>query len=146
MRADDADLQRNAEATTRLAALAEELDETDLERSLGGGWTVAFALAHLAFWDARQHFALQRYARGEGFPPEDETVNDTLEAVALLVSASGAVSEAVSAARMVDATVAALSAGQRAALGAEGLGFAIQRWQHRDDHIAQIEAVVPTRA
>ena len=53
----DPDLRRNAEATNRLQALVARLEETDLARSLGGGWTVRFALAHLAFWDARQHFA-----------------------------------------------------------------------------------------
>ena len=60
----DPDLRRNAEATRRLHALVARLEETDLERSLGGGWTVGFALVHLAFWDARQHFARQSYARG----------------------------------------------------------------------------------
>ena len=105
-----------------------------------GRW--GFALVHLAFWDARQHFALQSYARGDGFPPEDKTVNDTLEAVAPLFCASPAGREAVRAARLVDATVADLSADQRASLAENGLAFAVQRWPHRDEHVAQIEAVL----
>ncbi|MCY3887560.1 MAG: hypothetical protein OXG19_07675 [Chloroflexi bacterium] len=138
----DPDLRRNAEATNRLQALVARLEETDLARSLGGGWTVRFALAHLAFWDARQHFALQSYAHGDGFPPEDKTVNDTLEAVAPLVSASSAGLEAVRAAQLVDGTLAALSAAHRASLAEDGLSFAVERWRHRHDHIAQIEAAL----
>ncbi|MXY88834.1 MAG: hypothetical protein F4Y92_08245 [Dehalococcoidia bacterium] len=142
MRASDEDLQRNDAATSRLSALVERLQMADLERSLGGGWTVAFALAHLAFWDARQHVALQGYDRGEGFPPEDKAVNDTLEAVAPLLRGEAAGQEAVRAAMLVDATVAGLSEAQRMSLAEEGVGFAVQRWQHREDHIAQIEAVL----
>ena len=49
----DRDLVRNAEATNRLRDVVGRLGQKDLERSLGGGWTVGFALVHLAFWDAR---------------------------------------------------------------------------------------------
>ena len=136
-------LLRNTESTARLRALVERLDEADLQRSLGGGWTVAFALAHLAFWDARQHFALQGYARGEGFPAEDRAVNDTLESLASVLRPDTVGPEAVRAAELLDATLAGLSAARRDSLVAEGLGFAVERWQHRHDHIAQIEAVLP---
>ncbi len=46
-------LDRNAAATERLRALVARLAPPDLGCALGGGWTVAFALCHLAFWDAR---------------------------------------------------------------------------------------------
>ena len=137
------ELLRNAESTARLRALVERLDEADLQRSLGGGWTVAFALAHLAFWDTRQHFALQVYARGEGFPAEDQAVNDTLVSLASVIRPDTVGPEAVRAAELVDATLAGLSAARRDSLVAGGLGFAVERWQHRYDHIAQIEAVLP---
>ena len=119
------------------------LDDADLNRSLGGGWTVAYALAHLAFWDVRQHVALQSYARGEGFPSEDKAVNDTLEIVAPMLSAGATGPEAVRGAELVDATVAGLSQAQRESLVAEGLAWAVERWRHREEHIAQIEAVLP---
>ena len=44
-------LSRNQAALQRLAELAARLTEEDLARSLGGGWTIKAALAHLAFWD-----------------------------------------------------------------------------------------------
>ena len=139
----DPDLQHNAEATTRLANLVERLDVGDLERSLGGGWTVAFALVHLAFWDARQVAALQVYTGGGAFPDEDETVNPTLEAVAAMFDPAAAGPAAVEAAGAVDATAAALSAEQRSALREAGQEYAFRRWPHREEHIAQIEAGLP---
>ena len=139
----DTHLVHNAESTERLRALVARLDDADLQRSLGGGWTVAYALAHLAFWDVRQHVALQSYARGEGFPAEDKAVNDTLETVAPMLSAAATGPEAVRGAELVDATVAGLTDAQRDSLVAEGLGWAVERWRHREEHIAQIEAVLP---
>ena len=138
----DPQLQRNAEATRRLAALVARLGAPDLERSLGGGWTVAFALAHLAFWDVRQAVALGRYARGGAFPPEDAATNPTLEVIAPLFRGDAVGPMAVRAAERADAALRALTPAQRAALLEAGLAFAVERWRHRDEHAAQIEAVV----
>ena len=55
-------------------------------------------------------------------------MNDALEAVAPLFRAPSAGREAVRAAQLIDATVAALPAAPR--------------WPHRDEHVAQIEAVL----
>ena len=140
---DDAhDLARNAEATRRLSALAERLDASDLERSLGRGWTVGFALAHVAFWEARQDAALRVWLDGADFPAEDETTNPALEAIAPLLDPAAAVASAEATARQLDATITSLTAGQRAELVAKGSGYAIRRWAHREDHIAQIEAAL----
>ena len=138
----EVDLQRNAQATRRLAALVERLDRPDLERSLGGGWTVAFALVHLAFWDARQDVALRVFADGGAFPSEDVMTNATLAALASAFDADVAGATAVAAAERLDATIAGLSAGQPAELEAAGQWYAIQRWPHREEHMGQIEAVV----
>ncbi|MXY36614.1 MAG: hypothetical protein F4052_01195 [Dehalococcoidia bacterium] len=142
MSTQDRDLQNNARATTRLRDLVSRLDESALSRSLGGGWTVAFALVHLAFWDVRQDVALQRYMRDE-FPAEDATTNATLEAIAPLFDAGAAGDMAVQAAEQLDATLQALTGDQLESLRQEGVAYAIERWRHREDHVAQIEAVLP---
>ena len=139
----DPDLQRNAEATARLRELVARLGGDDLGRSLGGGWTVAFALVHLGFWDARQERALRGHARGEAIPAEDELVNPTLEAIAATFDADAVGPAAVDAAARLDATSMGLSAGQRSALREAGLEYTFRRWPHREEHIAQIEAVLP---
>ena len=138
----DPDLLRNAEATRRLGDLVARLDAADLARSLGGGWTVAFAFAHLAFWDARQDAALRVHARGEPFPPEDEVTNAALEAVAGMLDPETVGSVAVEAAEGLDAAALGLTAEQRTALREAGQEYAFRRWPHREEHIAQIEAVL----
>ncbi len=138
----DPDLLRNTEATRRLGELVARLDDADLARSLGGGWTVAFALAHLAFWDARQDAALRVYARDEALPPEDEVTNAALEMIAGSFGPRVVASVAVEAAGRLDATAMDLTAGQHAALREAGQEFALRRWPHREEHIAQIEAVL----
>jgi uncharacterized damage-inducible protein DinB len=60
---DDTDFQHNADSTRRLRELIAKLSDEDLGISLGGGWTVAVALAHIGFWDTRQAAALRHYGR-----------------------------------------------------------------------------------
>ena len=113
---DGADLARNAASTERLRGLAARLGEADLRRPLGGGWDVAFALAHLAFRDARQEAAIRRWADGGAFAQEDAAVNEALEAIASLVDADAAATAAVEAAARLDAAVDGLGEARRAAL------------------------------
>ncbi len=80
---DAATLSDNAMVTTRLEALVARLSDADLARDLGGGWTVAVALSHLAFWDRRIAYMLDRWTR-DGTPHEeldDDVVNNALEAM-----------------------------------------------------------------
>ena len=118
------------------------LDASDLERSLGGGWTVGFALAHVAFWEARQDAALRAWLDGAEFPDEDAATNPALEAIAPLLDPRATAAAVEALARQLDDTIAGLTAGQRAELVAAGSGYAVRRWAHREDHIAQIEAVL----
>ena len=96
----------------------------------------------MAFWEARQEAALRAWLDGAEFPDEDESVNPALEAMASTLDpvATAAAVEEISA--RVDATLAALSDEQRAQLVDGGFGYVVGRWAHREDHIAQIEAVL----
>ena len=122
-----------------MRALVARLGDEDLKRSLGGGWTIGFALAHLAFWDARQVAALQRMARGEEFPSEDLATNATLEAIAAAFDQDAIGQAAVSAARQLDAVIEALTPEQIDALTGSGKSYAIDRAPHREEHLRQIE-------
>jgi hypothetical protein len=55
----------NANELRRLRALVERLSDADLARPTPGGWTVAASLAHVAFWDQRILFWLDRWESGE---------------------------------------------------------------------------------
>lgn len=129
----------NAESTERLRALVARLGDEDLKRSLGGGWTVGFALAHLAFWDARQVAALQRLAQGEPFPSEDMATNAALEVIADAFDPEVIGQAAVGAAQQLDAAVEALSPEQVDVLTGSGKSYAIDRAPHREEHLRQIE-------
>ena len=129
----------NAKSTERLCKLVATLDGSDLNRSLGEGWTVGFALIHLAFWDARQVAALQRFTDGEPFPSEDYATNATLSLIAPIFDLSAAGQAAVSAAQELDTMVESLTVEQLTALQDSGKSYAIDRAPHRDEHLQQIE-------
>ena len=46
-------VERNRASTDRIRALAARLSDVEMQHPVGEHWTVAIALAHLAFWDRR---------------------------------------------------------------------------------------------
>jgi hypothetical protein len=78
MTLDRAFVERNRAATTRIRALADRLTDEEMQHPVGEHWTVAIALAHLAFWDRRVLYVLDMTERdGVVFIPEiDIFVND----------------------------------------------------------------------
>jgi len=71
-------IERNRASTHRIHALAARLTDEELQHPVGEHWTVAIALAHLAFWDRRVMYVLDMTERdGKLFIPEiDIFVND----------------------------------------------------------------------
>ena len=134
----EADLKLNRESTEQLRDIVAGLSDDDLGVNLGGGWTVSHALWHIAFWDARQSAALKCMELGEPFPAEDRATNLTLDATAAVVDPRAAADAAVAAAAQLDAALESLSAAQRDALHADGIGYVIARHAHRIEHAAQV--------
>ncbi len=68
----------NHASTERIRALVARLTEQQMQTRVGEHWTVAIALAHLAFWDRRVMYVLDMTERGKKlFIPEiDIFVND----------------------------------------------------------------------
>jgi hypothetical protein len=56
-------VQQNSASTEWLKKLEKSLRDQDKNRKVGEDWTVAVALAHLAFWDRRVQFVLDRTQR-----------------------------------------------------------------------------------
>lgn len=71
-------VERNRASTNRIRELAARLSDEELQHPVGEHWTVAIALAHLAFWDRRVLYVLDTTKRdGKLFVPEiDIFVND----------------------------------------------------------------------
>jgi DinB superfamily len=71
-------VERNRASTNRIRALVARLTDEEMRHPVGEHWTVAIALAHLAFWDRRVMYVLDNTERdGKLFAPEvDVFVND----------------------------------------------------------------------
>ena len=138
----------NAEATAALADLASTLTVEDLERDLGGGWTVAMAFAHLAFWDQRMIVILRRWL-AEGFdssPIDSQVVNDALKVVCHAIEPRTAVELCLSSAEAVDAEFDTLTPELVKQLeehaAATETQFRMNRSLHRNAHLDDIQALL----
>jgi hypothetical protein len=71
-------VELNRASTGRIRALTARLSDEEMQRPVGQHWTVAIALAHLAFWDRRVMYVLDMTEKdGQLFVPEiDMFVND----------------------------------------------------------------------
>ena len=71
-------VELNRASTERIRALAASLTDEEMQHPVGEHWTVAIALAHLAFWDRRVMYVLDMTERDSKlFIPEiDIFVND----------------------------------------------------------------------
>jgi hypothetical protein len=71
-------IQRNRASTERIRLLAARLSDEEMQTPVGEHWTVAIVFAHLAFWDRRVMYVLDKTEQdGMLFIPEiDIFVND----------------------------------------------------------------------
>ena len=129
----------NVEASERLARLVATLNDADLARDLGAGWTVTTALGHLAFWDRQERLALAAWP--DRVSTGDE-VNAALEPLLTALEPRKAARLAVESARDLDGAIAAQSEAVRAEIVGGGFGYIVERAPHRMEHLTQIEAAV----
>ena len=144
-------IAENSAERARLAKLVGQLTEADLDRSLGGGWTVATALAHMAFWDRRGRLLLERWERGQVPPPGEpewygsEVVNEVLLAEWRELPPRAAARLALEAAEAIDRKVETLDARVAEAVIARGEAWRLRRCLHRREHLDQIEHALAGR-
>jgi len=143
------DLERNAGSLDRLRALVEQLSAADLERSLGADWTVKTALGHLTYWDQRQRAALALHLETgtplgtASTPPLEDSDDVSNVAITALANAGdGELMRAavIEAAEGINALLETTDRGVLAAILDSPRAEIVQRWTHREEHVAQIEA------
>jgi DinB superfamily len=143
MAADRTYVTENAAELRRLRALVDRLSDADLARPTPGGWTVAASLAHVAFWDQRVLFWLDRWDQGaapqEFDRSEADWINDAGKPLLLALPPRVAARLAVEIAERVDERVAALSDERIAANQAAGAPLLLTRARHRKEHLDEIE-------
>ena len=139
-------IAENAAELRRLHALVDRLTDADLARPTPGGWTVASSLAHVAFWDQRILFWLDRWERGE--PPRQleqgdvDWINDAGKPLCLALPPRVAARLTVEVAEEVDRRLAALTDERIAANRAAGEPLFLTRAHHRKTHLDEIERVL----
>ena len=130
----------------RLRTLVERLSDADLVRPTPGGWTVAASLAHVAFWDQRILFWLDRWERGEkprGLVEADgDWINDAGKPLCLALPPRVAARLAVDIAEQVDRRLAALTEERIASNAAAGEPLSLTRAHHRKTHLDEIERIL----
>ena len=130
----------------RLRTLVERLSDADLARPTPGGWTVAASLAHVAFWDQRILFWLDRWERGEmprGLVEADgDWINDAGKPLCLALPPRVAARLTVDIAEQVDRRLAALTEERIASNAAAGEPLFLTRAHHRKTHLDEIERIL----
>lgn len=143
MSVDPSYVELNRASTRRIRSLAERLSDEELLHPVGEHWTVAIALAHLAFWDRRALHALDATERaGELAAPEiDVAVNDYSLPLWAAIPPRQAVRIAIEAAEALDAR---LESYPLALL--QIIHTFYPRWvvraAHRNEHLDEVEAAL----
>jgi hypothetical protein len=141
MTIDPSYVQLNRASTERMRRLVKRLSDADMQRPVGEHWTVAIALAHLAFWDRRVLLALDRTEQqGKLFTPEiDLVVNDIVLPLLAAIPPQQAARLAIDTADILDKRLEALPEPLL-----EQLLQYNKRWLfralHRNEHLDDVDA------
>jgi hypothetical protein len=138
----------NARELERLRSLVERLSDDELSHPLGNDWTVAVALAHLAFWDQRSLVLMRKWKLNgiEPSPIDVDVTNDSLQPTWLALHPRVAANLAVSAAEAIDSELAKSSPDLLSEIESMGDKFRLYRSIHRKLHLDQIEETLKNPA
>lgn len=142
-----ADDGRNSAATAQLRAFVGGLSPADADRPVGGGWTIKAALGHLTFWDRFAALLLEEW-RQTGVQPnldhgEDAYLNRICLPDWLALPYAHTALSVIDAATVVDSRAAKVTPTLREAIIAAGETWALQRFRHRLEHLAQMTQALP---
>ena len=131
----------NAKERERLRSLVECLTDEQLCLPLGGGWTIAVALAHLSFWDQRSLFLMRKWKQSgvEPSPIDIDITNDSLLSQWRAIPPRDAANLAISSAEAIDRELTEASSDFIAEIEGLGENFRLYRSIHRKLHLDQIE-------
>jgi hypothetical protein len=133
--------QSNRTLTERLRALARRLTPEMLAVRLPRGWTVAVALAHIAFWDRQRLCLMRRWAAGDschgGY--DGDVFNEVLLPFLEMIPADRVAALAVETAEEVDAFLLAVPDEVVEAALARPDRPNLDRGMHREYHLHRIE-------
>ena len=140
-------VEENANERERLDSLVARITDDELSLPLGNDWTIAVALAHLAFWDQRSLVLMRKWKqRGvEPSPIDIDVTNDSLLPLWRAMPPRVAADLAVSSAEEVDFELQTAPSDLIDAIENLGEKFRLYRSIHRKLHLDEIEAVLSKR-
>ena len=133
-------VELNCASTERIRALVARLSDGELQHPVGEHWTVAIALAHLAFWDRRTMYVLDMTERdGKLFIPEiDIFVNDLSLPLWAAIPPRDAARIAVETAETVDKRLENYSPGLLEEIYTYNKRWVV-RALHRGEHLDEVD-------
>ena len=133
--------ESNRVQTERLRQLVGRLDTRMLAVKLPRGWTVAVALAHIAFWDRQRLCLMRRWAAGEdcfgGY--DGELFNEALVPVLEAIPPERTAEMALQTAEEIDAFLLAVPDDVVQAALARPDAPNLDRGSHREYHLDRVE-------
>jgi DinB superfamily len=129
----------------RLRLLITTTSDANLSTPMPAGWTVAAVLAHMAFWDARALYLMDKWRGGippsaDDYEPEDiDWANDAGKPLCLALPPREAADLALRLAEETDGRVAALSDEMLHSIVEAGTPFDLARAKHRREHLDDID-------
>ncbi|MGD0794363.1 MAG: maleylpyruvate isomerase N-terminal domain-containing protein [Dehalococcoidales bacterium] len=132
----------------RLKKLVNEMTDKELKLIIyKEGWTIAVALAHLAFWDQYALALLKRWKKEGVYPSHREwdNINDALVPLALSIPPRVAAALAVSSAEAVDREIENSTPEFIKAVEALNEPFRLNRTFNRKTHLDEIDAFLKTK-
>ena len=141
-------IERNTRERERLRTLAGRLSDEDLLRKVNESWTIAAVLGHVAFWDARQLYLVDKLERGVPFevsevePEPPDWINDSTKPLIDALAPRAAADLALRIAEEIDAKIAALPPELAAHTWPADPKSLLNplRAGHREEHLDEIEA------
>jgi hypothetical protein len=143
MAKDQSYIERNRASTARIRALAARLTDQEMQQPVGEHWTVAIALAHLAYWDRRVLYVLDRTEQeGKLFVPEiDIVVNDLSLPLWAAIPPRDAARIAIERAEALDRRLETYPAGLLQEVNAYNRRW-VERALHRNEHLDDVDAAL----
>jgi hypothetical protein len=137
----------NKKERKRLQLLVESIRDEELNFQMWEGWTIATALAHLAFWDYRSLMLMQKWENAQVAPSpiDDDVANDALLPLLGAIPSTMAANLAVTAAEAIDLALEQAPDILIDEITKLGDRFRLFRSAHRKMHLDQIENVLNTR-
>ena len=138
----------NNKERERLIKLVDKITDKELKLVIyKEGWTIAVALAHLAFWDERRRVMLKIWKQKgvANSPYIEDIVNDTLIPLLLLIPPRKAAELAVLTAATLDEELEELPPEMIKAIEALKEPYALNRGIHRKMHLDEIDVLLKAR-